>query len=72
MMRTILSFGFGALIALGIIIWIALLAFAWVVTSILGFLTWLASDGLPVTIGAAIVAAAVVAFAWWNRRRVAH
>lgn len=69
-MRTLMNFGLGALIALGVVLWVILMMFAWVTTSILSFVVWLASDGLPVTIGAALIALAIVGAAWWSRRKV--
>lgn len=70
MIRTILSFGFAALVAVGAALWIAGLAIAFVATSIGSFLVWATSpgEGLWVSIVTAAVAAVAVGLTWSRRR----
>ena len=56
-MRTLLTLGFGALLAFAIMLWVALMAFSFLVVSFLDFLSWMTHDGLPVTVVAALIAA---------------
>lgn len=67
-MRTLLTLGFGALIALAIVLWVALMAFSFLVISFLDFLSWMTHDGLPVTVVAALVALAIGAVVLTRRK----
>lgn len=67
-MRTLLTLGFGALVAFAFVLWVTMLAFAFLVVSFFDFLTWLTGDGLPVTIVGAIVAIAFGVAAIARRR----
>lgn len=67
-MRTLLTLGFGALIAFAVVLWVALMAFSFLVVSFLDFLSWMTHDGLPVTIVAALVALVIGAIALMRRK----
>lgn len=69
-MRTLLSLGFAALVAVGLVLWITGLAIAFVATSIGSFLVWATTpdQGLWVSIVSAAVAAVVVGVTWSRRR----
>lgn len=54
-MRTLFTLGFGAVVALAFALYVLALVSAFIVVTIGQFLVWLASDGLPVTVGAAVV-----------------
>ncbi len=71
-MRTLVSLGFAAVVAIGLALWIAGLAIAFVATSIGSFLSWATTpgEGLWATIVSAALAAVVVALTWSRRRRV--
>lgn len=67
-MRTLLTLGFGALIALAIVLWITLMAFSFLVVSFLDFLSWMTHDGLPVTVVAALIAVVIGAVVLTRRK----
>lgn len=68
-MRTLFTLTFSAIVAVAFAVYVLALIVAFITTSIGAFLVWLSSDGLPVTIGAAVVAAAVAAWLFLQRRR---
>lgn len=67
-MRTLLTLGFGALIAFAILLWVAMMMVSFLVVSFLDFLSWMTHDGLPVTVVAALVALAIGAVAYLRRK----
>lgn len=55
MMRTLFTLGFGAVVAVAFVLYILALVSAFVVVTIGQFVLWLTGDGLPITLGAAVV-----------------
>lgn len=54
-MRTLFTLGFGAVVALAFALYVLALVSAFIVVTIGQFLVWLTTDGLPITLGAAVV-----------------
>lgn len=54
-MRTLFTLGFGAVVAVAFVLYILALVSAFVVVTIGQFVLWLTGDGLPITLGAAVV-----------------
>lgn len=62
-MRTLFTLGFFGFVAVAFVLYVFALVSAFVFVSIAQFLVWLTTDGLPVTIGAAVMVVAVVVIA---------
>lgn len=62
-MRTLFALGFFGLVAVAFALYILALISAFVFVSIGQFVLWLTGDGLPITIGAAVVVGAAVIIA---------
>ena len=62
-MRTLFTLGFFGLVAVAFALYVLALISAFVFVSIGQFVVWLTGDGLPITIGAAVVVGAAVIIA---------
>lgn len=62
-MRTLFALGFFGLVAVAFALYVLALISAFVFVSIGQFVLWLTGDGLPITIGAAVVVGAAVIIA---------
>lgn len=54
-MRTLFTLGFFGLVAVAFALYVLALISAFVVVSLGQFVVWLTTDGLPITLGAAVV-----------------
>lgn len=54
-MRTLFTLGFFGFVAVAFVFYVLALVSAFVVVSLGQFLVWLTTDGLPITLGAAVV-----------------
>ncbi|MFV4912349.1 hypothetical protein PFZ49_01985 [Microbacterium lacticum] len=54
-MRTLFALGFFGLVAVAFALYVVVLISAFVFVSLASFVVWLTTDGLPVTVGAAVV-----------------
>lgn len=55
MMRTLFTLGFGAVVAVAFVFYVLALFSAFVFVTIGQFVLWLTGDGLPITLGAAVL-----------------
>lgn len=55
MMRTLFALGFFGLVAVAFALYVLALVSAFIVVTIGQFVVWLTTDGLPITLGAAVV-----------------
>ena len=69
MMRFLATLTFAAIVLVAFVVYVVALVGAFLLSSFGQFLVWLSSDGLPVTIGAALVALAVGGYLAWERHR---
>ncbi|GAA3020498.1 MULTISPECIES: hypothetical protein [Microbacterium] len=67
-MRTLFTLGFFGLVAVAFALYVLALISAFVFVSLGQFVVWLTTDGLPVTIGAAVVVIVALAFGRCGRR----
>lgn len=54
-MRTLFALGFFGLVAVAFALYVLALVSAFIVVTIGQFVVWLTTDGLPITLGAAVV-----------------
>lgn len=54
-MRTLFTLGFGAVVAVAFVFYVLALFSAFVFVTIGQFVLWLTGDGLPITLGAAVL-----------------
>ena len=67
-MRTLFTLGFVGFVVVAFVLYVVVLISAFVFVSLGQFLVWLTTDGLPVTIGAAVVVIVALAFGRGGRR----